>query len=50
MQQYGNDFGLNARLESIFLIFLRNYRSDFHTEFALPEDYVVRRNTEDTIQ
>lgn len=44
MQQYGTDFGLNSRLESVFLIYLRNYRSDFATEFALPEDFTKKND------
>ncbi|XP_037895350.1 cilia- and flagella-associated protein 61-like [Glossina fuscipes] len=39
MQNYANDFGITARLEEAVLLFLQEHREEFHTEFALPQDF-----------
>uniref|UniRef100_A0A1A9X2Z7 Uncharacterized protein n=1 Tax=Glossina brevipalpis TaxID=37001 RepID=A0A1A9X2Z7_9MUSC len=39
MQNYANDLGITARLEEAVLLFLQEHRDDFHTDFALPQDF-----------
>lgn len=47
MQNYANDFGITARLEEAVLVFLQDHREEFHTEFALPQDFPnINENTE----
>uniref|UniRef100_A0A1A9Z0I7 DUF4821 domain-containing protein n=1 Tax=Glossina pallidipes TaxID=7398 RepID=A0A1A9Z0I7_GLOPL len=47
MQNYANDFGITARLEEALLVFLQEHREEFHTEFALPQDFPnIKENTE----
>uniref|UniRef100_A0A1A9V8M9 DUF4821 domain-containing protein n=1 Tax=Glossina austeni TaxID=7395 RepID=A0A1A9V8M9_GLOAU len=47
MQNYANDLGITAGLEEALLLFLQEHREEFHTEFALPQDFPnISENTE----